>query len=518
MLSLSWAKEGQYSKKGDSIKSLKSNLEFEKDKAEFDSMINEQTWNDLNLQKIFEKIDISNSSLGAEYLYTKMHLLKFSIDEEFEDLKIYLKDNRADRLELQYYFKKLGKKDNNAVNRIIHEKGDYGLRNLLLYGFLGGIPILSMLLILFLPVIGGLLLVFSMVFNIILSLINKYMMELEMEKMSYIIQMLYIGKKISKIHFPNQKELVDCVKNFSAVEFFSFSYFPNADVSEVAIFFEYLNYIFLLPLISCSFITNRLKKYRTECQKIYTLLGKLEAAISVTNFQEIVSYFCIPIFEERKGVIVNDMFHPLLNEPISNSIEFIDNTVLSGDNASGKSTFLRTLAINIVLAESINIALARKFELAYGNVMTTINIQDNIDSGDSYFMMESKAIKTIIKEAEKKRRSYIFLDELFRGTNALERISAGLGIMKWLGKQDCLYMISTHDIELVESSVGWNENYHFMSDWVGNQIIYNYKIMKGKAQTSNAIKILQILDYPQEIIESAINIANNYKINQKWII
>ncbi len=116
-----------------------------------------------------------------------------------------------------------------------------------------------------------------------------------------------------------------------------------------------------------------------------------------------------------------------------------------------------------------------------------MDVSDDIEVGDSYFITESKAILRMIQHLKKPGFHYFFIDELFKGTNTIERIGSGLGIVRWLAAQNCLYMISSHDIELVAASGEVNDNYHFDSRYVDGKIVFDYQIKPGSAVTKNAV-------------------------------
>lgn len=188
----------------DSVKSLENNLALEKREKKYDSFIDSQTWDDLDLQKIFKKINITESSLGAECLYNRLHLHVYSQNQTIEDTKDFLNKNNDVRLELQYLFTKLGKKNNNLTNKIIKGASNYKKEKLYLYFLLGIIPLLSLFLAIPFRTFGTVLFSCSFLFNIFFSLSKKYLMDLELERMSYLVQMIYIGKKISRYSFPKK--------------------------------------------------------------------------------------------------------------------------------------------------------------------------------------------------------------------------------------------------------------------------------------------------------------------------
>lgn len=326
--------------------------------------------------------------------------------------------------------------------------------------------------------------------------------------------MLKTARKISNVDFPGQKELRTSLTKFSKVKYFSITS-QNNKFSEFDSIITMFNIIFLLPFMSTNILLNSLKNSREEARNIYRTLGKIETSISLLNYQSTLNYYCKASKKNDKGVYTIELYHPLLENPISNDFNFKNNVVLSGDNTSGKSTFLKAIAVNIVIAQSLGFAFAKKFEFSPGNVYTTININDCLSRGESHFIAESKAILRMMNSIEANNtNNYLFLDEIFKGTNTIERISAGLSIIKWLSNKNCLYMISTHDVELVELAKVYNKNYHFESSYIDGEIVYDYLIKEGHSVTRNAISVLDSLNYPKEIIIDANTIVKEHFMNR----
>ena len=143
-------------------------------------------------------------------------------------------------------------------------------------------------------------------------------------------------------------------------------------------------------------------------------------------------------------------------------------------------------------------------------------MSDSIETGDSYFIAESRTIKRMLESLEQEGIHYFFIDELFKGTNTLERIGAGLGIIKWLAERRCLYMISSHDVELVATSGDLNDQFHFDSQYRDGEIVFDYQIKEGSALTKNAVNTLESLHYPKEITDGARRIIQDYETSGQW--
>ena len=278
----------------------------------------------------------------------------------------------------------------------------------------------------------------------------------------------------------------------------------------------YLNFLFLIPQIAQIYIYQQVRAHQKEAQETINLLGELEVAISLLRHKRDGKLVCHPCFKQDGGIKGKGIYHPLLADPVANDVSFEKNMVISGDNASGKSTYLKMVAINCILAQGLGFAYGESLELSYGHVMTSMDVSDDIEVGDSYFITESKTILRMIESLEKSGFHYFFIDELFKGTNTIERIGSGLGIVRWLSRHDCLYMISSHDIELVAASGAVNDNYHFDSRYVDGKIVFDYQIKQGAAVTKNAVNTLKSLHFPSEITQTSQELIGQYEKTGKW--
>lgn len=488
-------------RRGDTDASLFASFLVRKNDVLHDCYIDDETWENLDLQQIFSQINSTQTSLGGESLYSKMRLLKFSKDEDFEDLKTYLLEHETVREKLQNILAKLGKKDNNLIYQIVYGSGLKKFSYDKLYIILGLLPVLSLLIAFINNILGSLIFISSVSFNIIFYMLKKYSLIIELERLSYLVQIIHVSNVLKKLDFPGSSSLDQDLKKFRILNVLSYAFNYKTDISETAIIFEYIHAIFMIPFIAYSQLNSKLFKYNADIKDILDIISNLDAAIENLNFLAYSVYHCKPIFSDEKGLKAKEIYHPLLRNPVSNSIKFYNNIIISGDNASVKSTFMRTIAINCILAQSLNFALANYFSLSYGGVVSSINVGDNVTNGESHFVAEGKRIKHLIDNLSSDKFNYLFLDEIFSGKNSAERVSIGTSLMTWLKTENCLYMITTHDSELIKSGLNFNKNYYFTSSQITNKS--DFKIREGIATTTNAIATLEHLNYPNKIISES---------------
>ena len=174
---------------------------------------------------------------------------------------------------------------------------------------------------------------------------------------------------------------------------------------------------------------------------------------------------------------------------------------------SGKTSFIRTIGINVITGQTINTCFADEFSLSKMNIFSAIRISDDLMNDKSYYFEEVLSIKSMIDNSTNGKTNLFLLDEIFKGTNTIERISAGKAVLSALSKGNNIVFVSTHDIELADLLKDEYELYHFSEIVDHKSVDFDYKLKEGKLKDRNAIRILQINDYPEELIQEAIEIS-----------
>ena len=225
---------------------------------------------------------------------------------------------------------------------------------------------------------------------------------------------------------------------------------------------------------------------------------------------------CIPEFRDG-SVEAESVYHPLVNGAIVNPVDWHQNTLITGSNASGKSTYVKAIAISCVLSQTINTAVAESFALQPGHVITSMAIEDDIFEGDSYFIAETKSIKRLLDLVQTNIRCYCFIDEILKGTNTVERIAASSSVVAWIADHPSLAFVATHDIELTEILKNKCANLHFSETVTDEEgVTFDYKVKEGPSTSRNAIALLKVLQYPQAVVANAQKEAAYFDEERSW--
>ena len=521
-ISDSWGKQKEETYKDEEIKAISNYFENTKENKKF--FIDNITWNDLNMDKIFTRINNTQSSVGEEFLYDILRTPLFN--EKKLDIRDniveYFRDNYKKREKVQFIIAYLGKNRKICVSELFNIKY-LKSQKIIYYRVLSFIPVIAIGLFFINKLLALLLLVISISFNSRLHFRKFKMKEDEIERINYAISLVHCSEKIMKLDIENVKRYFPKVENsvdkLKSIKSNIFIILNQGVMNEVDIIMNYAKMFFLSDLIRFEKTSSIISENIEELKNIYEFIGTIDSCIAIASYRESLDYYTIPKFSEiyeKNKLNFKDIYHPLIDEAISNSCEVNKSILITGSNASGKSTFIKTVAINAILAQTIYTCLAKDYESSYFKIYTSMAIQDNLLEKESYYIVEIKSLKRIIENINDKIPCLCFIDEILRGTNTIERISASSEVLNYIANGNCICISATHDIELTNILNEVFENYHFQEKITEDNIIFDYKLYKGKSETRNAIKLLSIMGYSKNIVSRAEKRAEDFLDNKVW--
>jgi hypothetical protein len=248
-----------------------------------------------------------------------------------------------------------------------------------------------------------------------------------------------------------------------------------------------------------------LEKWKNEHKNSVTdwfdALSEIDALISFATFafnnQELVTY---PNLSDDAFVFhATDLGHPLIHPivRINNSLHFEGTPsviIVTGANMAGKSTFLRTVSVNLIVAMNGAPVCAGSFLFTPCHIMSSIRIQDSLYQNESYFYAELLRIRDIIEHTKSGKRTLVILDEILRGTNTRDKQLGSLGLLEKLIRQNSVVMVATHDLTLGELENKYPDivsNYCFEVELDNDQLIFDYKLKKGVSRKLNATFLMK---------------------------
>ena len=510
----SYGKESREALSHKRIKSLEDALHRQKLILPMDHI----TWNDLGMEELFLRMDHCGSAAGEEYLYYQLHETGHS-EKALEDLEWVISACDKDpekRTELQFLLTKLG------------FPGEYSLEDYLEYLTSGearsaakhfpalALYVLFLVLCFFYPLAGILCMLALIAFQVFSYFSEKAKLLPYLTGLSYIVRLIESCREIAALDFlpikPEREELQKCHEMFRKADTAGNFVLRSSAGGQILgsgsgpaeVLTSYLNLLFHLDLIAYGRVLTLLKGKQEELLSAMHTIGRLDACISIASFRASLRHgYCIPEFTEAAddGILLKGGYHFLLEHPVKNSIETSVPILLTGSNASGKSTFLRMVALNAVMAQTVHTCLADRYRAPYYRIFSSIALTDDLSAGDSYFMAEIKSIKRILDAAQEPGRPVLcFVDEVLRGTNTSERIGASTEILREMASRGILFFAATHDRELTGYLEQEVRNMHFEERMDGADITFSYELLEGPASTKNALLLLRNMGFPEDLV------------------
>lgn len=469
--------------------------------------IDEQTAYDINIDDLLKEISICSSTPGEQMLYYLLRTPKLNVESLEKRNKIIEKflEDKDLRGNIQQIFSDLGRQRKGEIFNLFNTNTVIKKWKVILFNLIALSSLI--LLILFLFIGSNYTLKFIGIFAIymLISMRASAEIENELSSLQYLGNLIRAAKEISKIEDETLKEYIEEITKrvipLSKIDIKTKYIYTS---SELDIFTETLNGFFLTKIRSYYSIINIVKSNRQSLIELYALIGKLEAYISVASYRCRVSNYCIPQFLDNKDktLIVKNAVHPLLEDGVPNSITLKNKgVILTGSNMAGKSTFMRTLATNILLSQSFSMSLCDEYSSSFFRIISSLSLSDDVLSGTSYYLEECNSVLRILNSLDDEVPAFCIIDEIFKGTNPIERIAASKEILKYIMNKNAISIVATHDLELAENCNDKYLRYYFCEDIDENEgLTFDFKLKSGICNTGNALKLLDFLGYPKEII------------------
>lgn len=267
-----------------------------------------------------------------------------------------------------------------------------------------------------------------------------------------------------------------------------------------------LNFLLLWDVHCLLFLESWKERTRPHVRQWFQTLGEIEALACLANHAEEMPLSSFPeiVTDETLVFEAEELGHPLLDvqSRVYNDVTLDPDTpflLITGSNMSGKSTFLRAMAINSILAYAGGKVNAKNLRLSIMQVATSMRISDSLEHGISYFMAELKRIRRVIDFRTDETPLFYLLDEILHGTNTFERRKAALGVVTLLQQGNALGAVTTHDLELAEDCKRFGSAVYFayFRDLIREQeMVFDYKLQEGICPTTNALRLMRIVGIP----------------------
>lgn len=499
---------------------------------DFDFYIDDITWKDLDMDHIYGLINHTQSSSGEEYLYKMLRVpMQNSKCEKRleEDIRFFMHNEKA-RIDLQMILYNLGKTGKYSLFDYIDFLSTLKQKNNIkeILTFIG--VLLSIGCIFLKTEIGVILFLGLSCYQIITYLKEKKKILPYLSSFAYVMRMVECANQILNDKVYPQGEIKEQIKDtVGHLLAFKKNYYilMQMNVSTgnpIELILEYIKMITHLDIIKFNRTLTLVINKRDQIITLANLLGYLDSVISIGAFRASLPVYCVPeLSGDEKEFEIQDGYHPAIVYAVPNSFCQKRGMLLTGSNASGKSTFLKMAAVNAILAQTIHTCAAKKYRGNFYKIYSSMSLRDNLENGESYYIVEIKALKRIMDAAnEIDQTSYgvnpllCFVDEVLRGTNTVERIAASTKILEALNRENVFCFAATHDIELTHVLEERYDNCHFEEEVKDGDVLFSYHLKKGRAVSRNAIRLLQVIGFSENIIASADDMAARFINTGEW--
>ncbi|MEP6620859.1 MAG: hypothetical protein ABJE47_16160 [bacterium] len=287
------------------------------------------------------------------------------------------------------------------------------------------------------------------------------------------------------------------------------SFDPTGGNELVGYVYDYINLLLLLDVSLFVWAVDRIRTEGDTLAQAYAALGELDVLQAVATLRREQGMWARPEMTTSisRSLSFTKLVHPLLDTPVPNAIALDDQSVLlTGSNMSGKSTFLRTVGVNAVLARTIRTVFAETWRATPFLVRTSIGRADSILDGKSYYQAEVEGVRALLDPGSGAPR-LVLIDELFRGTNSVERVAAAKAVLAQLERNGDQVIVATHDVELLDLLPEYT-TYHFREEVRDGELTFDYLLHSGACATRNALAILALNGYPPAVVDDATETAD----------
>ena len=241
------------------------------------------------------------------------------------------------------------------------------------------------------------------------------------------------------------------------------------------------------------------KKYGPDIETWTDVLSEADALISMANYRFNHPAYCLPVICQDRLLDTEEIGHPLLKSERNVTNDFSIRSlhqiaIVTGANMAGKSTFLRTIGVNLILAQSGNVVCSRYFAFQPMTLFTSMRTTDSLSKDTSYFHAELLRLQQLVNIAQQEDKVFIILDEMLKGTNSVDKLNGSLAFLKRILSYPISGLVATHDLALAELADDFPEHFFnvcFEIVHSGSQITYDYKLHPGISSNMNASILLK---------------------------
>ncbi|WPR74081.1 MutS-related protein [Algoriphagus sp. NG3] len=470
--------------------------------------ISSKLWNDLGMDEVFLRIDHTLTKYGEQYLYSSLRLVKEGslVDERLEATIQTFEKNPGFESSVRHKLESLAKNDSYFLCNVFQRETPKNPWYIILFYILSGLSVICVIFSFFMQwmILPAILVITC---NFFVHYWSKQNVSLESRTFGQLGEMLAMSQLILKeskkqgIFMPKQPE----IEKVGSLIFKASMLKPRMKgFGELAELVGYITEIFkaafLIETLLYYSILKEIRMKRSLIEENFEYVAYLDFALSVSNLRNSDPSITLPKESDSMEIVGKGMVHPLLSGAIRNSIHIEKNGVLiTGANMSGKSTFLRIIGLNCLLAQTINSVFAESMTTPKLRIYSSIQTFDELESDKSYFYSEAETMKEMLAVEQGDGFNLLLIDEIFKGTNSRERLVISSEVLQTLAGGNSIVIATTHDLELVHGLPDFMF-FYFTGQDVAGSYQYDFQLRSGILDSTNAVFVLRDMGYPAEVL------------------
>ena len=482
-------------------------------------LIDNVTWYDLDMDEVYRRINPGLTTSGEQYLYYMLRSPALDRDSfEFREKLISLMARESElRLNVQLILARLGRTRLADMCSAFYPRSHNPLLFFVYLLLCLAVPASALAL----AFVGARAIAPLIISITVTSLLHSFItrkIQTDLDTVNYSVGMVFTLRRLQKLRSPELDRLLakayDSLARLKAV-LRSGGVTSSTDGGMG----DLLCSVLLLDLVNYEFLKTKLGSRHEDVLNIHEALGALDAAIAIASYRaSLGEAYCVPEidFDAAKAAFRADkLCHPLIADCVPNDLDTERSVLLTGSNASGKSTFLKSAALCAIMAQSICTCTAGHYRASAFRVMSSMALRDDILSGESYYIVETRSLGRILNSIEGNVPVLCVVDEVLRGTNTVERIAASSKVLEAVDRSGALCLAATHDIELCSLLKDFTL-FHFTETVGEEEMIFDYLLRPGPATSRNAINLLKLMGFGDGIVDGAHRRAENYLETGTW--
>jgi hypothetical protein len=473
--------------------------------------VDDKTWADLEFPEIFTRWDTTVTPVGSQVLFAQLRRYVDDPDLLAERYASYGELARDTSLREGVQLRLAGLKDDanaDVAELLFDERPDRPTHGTLLKAWSLG----SLLLLVLVAAFGWPAWIWLAVIPVNIAIIFRgvWWRVRESEMLKHAAALLDVAGRLAAMRDPNET-----LPQFAGLRaeapsrttlhriLFWYAFMKLPLLSTV---FSILNFAFLVELVIHARTIERFYANRSKLHASFVLTGEVDAAIALASCLRQYPRHCAARLVDARTLAITDGGHPLLPAGVTNSVRLADQSALvTGSNMAGKTTFIKMLACNAILARTAGFCLATEAEVPRATVMASIHGPHSVASGKSHYFTEIETIDGFIRGNAPECLRILVIDEPFSGTNTVERIAVARAVLEALASR-AIVLVTTHDVELQAMLGGRYALYHFQENPDADGY-FDYRLRPGPATERNAIRLLDRLGFPRDITANALAYA-----------